>query len=681
MIITGLSFLAALAATGYAVLQLAQSRRGRTQYSIAAVCCALAAVEIFDSLTLLMPDALTLWRKAALIAESLLPGLFLVHSYIYSRDEKRFTFAAHAGIALSAVLLTVVVMKPPAFFSYSPDFQAERVLFLTTPGFLLAVSMLVLFVWSLVNLEATYRAAPRAERWRIRYHVLGLGALLAVLCFYYSQGLLYRSISLHLAPLRSLFILIAVACMVWSDMRSRDQVRLQVSSQMAYRSAVIMVVGAYLVFLGLLGEGMKYLGGAQQRLVVTALMFLSGMGLLLLLLSERVRRQVRVFIAKHFYANKYDYRIEWQKFTDRLSAARSTEALEQTILLAFAETFGMSGAALFLRKPESDVYASVARYEWHEPLMSFAPESALARHMEETQRVLNTAEHDDQVSEYRSFFADNGIAFVVPLFSQDALAGFIMLRSRLDETEPVTFEDYDLMKALAQHACSALLTRSMAEELAESRELAAVAKLSTFVIHDLKNQVSGLSLVVQNAADFLDDPDFRQDMVRSVFGTVQRMQDLIARLNDLREKRLLQLAPTELTGLSAEITAMLKTERLSVEGNEVVAEVDREEIGKVILNLVLNAVESSEDAFPVCVETGALDGQAFVRVHDRGTGMSAEFIRNHLFRPFHTTKKQGLGIGLYQCRQIVEAHGGRIDVESTPGEGSVFTVLLPLCTK
>ncbi|KAF0180528.1 MAG: integral membrane sensor signal transduction histidine kinase [Nitrospirae bacterium] len=681
MIITGLSFLAALAAAGYAVLQLAQPRRGRIQYSIAAVCCALTAVEIFDSLTLLMPDSLTLWRKAALIAESLLPGLFLVHSYIYSRDEKRFRFAAHAGFALSAVLPAVVVMQPPAFFAYSPDFQAERVLFLTTPGFLLAVSMLVLFVWSLVNLETTYRAAPRAERWRIRYHVLGAGALLAVLCFYYSHGLLYRSISLHLVPLRSLFILIAVACMLWSDMRSREQVRLQVSSQMAYRSAVIMAVGAYLVFLGLLGEGMKYLGGAQQRLVVTALMFLSGMGLLLLLLSERVRRQARVFIARHFYANKYDYRIEWQKFTDRLSVAQSKEALEQTILLAFAETFGMSGAALFLRKPDSDAYASVARYEWKEPLMSFAPESSLVRHLAETRRVLNAAESEEPLHEYGSFFSDNRIAFLVPLTSQDTLAGFIMLRSRLDESEPVTFEDYDLMKALAQHACSALLTRTMAEELAESRELAAVAKLSTFVIHDLKNQVSGLSLVVQNAADFLDDPDFRQDMVRSVSGTVKRMQDLIARLNDLREKRHLKLAPVDLTGLSSEITKLLKTDRLSVEGSAVVAEADREEIGKVILNLVINAVESSDDGSHVRVETGAMDGQAFVRVHDRGAGMSAEFIRNHLFRPFHTTKKQGLGIGLYQCRQIVEAHGGRIDVESRQGEGSAFTVLLPLCTK
>lgn len=681
MLIAGFSFLAAFAALAYAVLLLARPQGAARQYGLAALCLALAAAEAVEIISLLDVRHGMLWRKADMVVESVLPGLFLLHSYHYSREQARLPVFAMAGLALTALFPVLALLQPPTWFAYSPDLRDEQLLFLTNPGFFFTTGMMAVYVWCLVNLEATYRSAARAERWRIRYHILGVGALLAVFCFCSSQGLLYRSISLQLTPLRSLFVVIAVACMVWSDLRSREQVRLQVSSHIAYRSAVIMAVGAYLVLLGLLGEGMKYLGGAHQRLLVTAFMFLLGMGLLLVLLSERVRRRVRVSIAKHFYANKYDYRIEWQKFTDRLSISGTTAELEQTILTVFAETFGLNGAALFVRDGEHAEYVCVRRYEFDEVSDRFDPSMPLVRYLQERLLVFNVAEDGRMLGGHADFFARHRIAFVVPLAGQHGLAGFIVLRGRLNDKEPVTYEDYDLMKALAQHACAALQNRYLAEELAEARELAAVAKLSTFVIHDLKNQVSGLSLLVQNAADYLDDPDFRQDMVRSVAGTVKRMQDLIGRLNDLREKRRLSLVPVELPGLVKDTVAPLQTERVTIEGSAVVAHADREELGKVILNLVLNGLESSSAGASVRIATGEADGWAVMRVADAGSGMSAEFMQNHLFRPFHTTKKQGLGIGLYQCRQIVEEHGGTIEVESSIGEGSVFTVRLPLYTK
>jgi putative PEP-CTERM system histidine kinase len=204
-----------------------------------------------------------------------------------------------------------------------------------------------------------------------------------------------------------------------------------------------------------------------------------------------------------------------------------------------------------------------------------------------------------------------------------------------------------------------------------------MGKVSAFVLHDLKNHVYTLSLMVENARKFIGNPEFQKDMVDSLGSTVGKMKILIAQLKGLPDRQTLKRASTGLLTLARESTRLLGQERLTFDGDDAVVEVDAEEMGKVVLNLCLNALEASPDGRPVRVRAGVAP-EPYLRVTDQGAGISAEFIRNGLFEPFKSTKAKGMGIGLYQCKQIVEAHGGRIEVRSVPGEGSEFTVWLPV---
>jgi hypothetical protein len=215
----------------------------------------------------------------------------------------------------------------------------------------------------------------------------------------------------------------------------------------------------------------------------------------------------------------------------------------------------------------------------------------------------------------------------------------------------------------------------LTEQLARSREMEVMGRVSAFVLHDLKNHVYTLSLMAENARKYIAIPEFQKDMVDSLGSTVGKMKILISQLKGLPDRQTLKRAPAGLLTLARESTKLLRREQLAFMGEDARVLVDAEEMGKVILNLCLNALEASPDGGAVTVSAGATP-EPFVRVVDQGAGIEPEFLRNGLFEPFKSTKAKGMGIGLYQCKQIVEAHGGRIEVRSELGEGSEFTVWL-----
>jgi hypothetical protein len=247
--------------------------------------------------------------------------------------------------------------------------------------------------------------------------------------------------------------------------------------------------------------------------------------------------------------------------------------------------------------------------------------------------------------------------------------------------EKLIYEDYDLMKVLARQAAQAVTNLRLSEELLETRAMAAVARISSFVIHDLKNLTTSLSLVVDNAEEHIGNPDFQQDAIKTIKSTLAKMRALTQRLKSIPEKSQLASAIENIDHLSRETAEELARtglgERIVYQGVPSYARVDSEELKKVIVNLVQNALQASGEQEPVKIETSSENGSACIRVTDDGCGMSEDFLKNHLFKAFRTTKEKGLGIGLYQCKQIVEAHGGRLEVQSEAGKGSVFTVVLP----
>jgi putative PEP-CTERM system histidine kinase len=436
-------------------------------------------------------------------------------------------------------------------------------------------------------------------------------------------------------------------------------------------------VGIYLIMLSLLGEGMKHLGMYFPRTVIITLAFLAGIGLLLLLLSEKTRREVKVVLHKSFYQNKHDYRTQWLRFTEQLSTSRSGAELQQRTLSAYCEIFGIGGAVLFLYEEGRGGYCMTALYEMEPIHEVISSENSLIKFMNESAWVINIRDVNTEIMEENGyFFGEHSIFFIVPLFSSERLEGFIALGRAIKKNEVYIYEDYDLMKTIARQASLAIMHQRLSEQIVQSRAMEAIGNVATFVIHDLKNLVATLSLIVENGARHIQHPDFQKDMLASLGNTADKMQTLIARLKNLGDKNLLNLQPVNLLDLAQKTAGMVTGNRITVSGSPVMLLADGEEIQKVILNLLINGIEASEGDAPVHIEVGIAESP-FFSVTDQGCGMSDHFVRTDLFTPFKTTKKKGFGVGLYQCRQIVEAHNGKIEISSEEGRGSVFTVWLP----
>jgi putative PEP-CTERM system histidine kinase len=260
-----------------------------------------------------------------------------------------------------------------------------------------------------------------------------------------------------------------------------------------------------------------------------------------------------------------------------------------------------------------------------------------------------------------------------------SVIGFIVLGKSLSN-DTYNYEDYDFLKTLARQATSAIMNARLSEELAEAREMEALGKISSFVLHDLKNLVSTLSLSVENAFDNINNPHFQKDMLKTLSNTVDKMKGMIKKLSDMPKKGELNLRTVDIVPLIKETVKLFLNRKTNVEvecPEQLISRIDGEEIKKVMVNLILNAVEATKSG-NVNVKISTEDSMACITVSDNGCGMSEEYIEKHLFKPFHTTKKNGLGIGLYQCKSIVEAHGGSIKVKSKQDVGTEFTVYLPL---
>lgn len=639
-----------------------------------------AAIELFDTLAMMDASLLPYGKRGAMMVEGILPGIWLLYSLTFARTSNLSTMSRAAKLLLlgSPLLIIAASVLPLDALFYSPDLLKEKILFLNGAGFVFYLLMMAFLVIPLVNLEITLVTASPVDRWKIKFEILGTAALLAVLIFYYSQGLLYRTINMNLVPVRSVMMVAAALFITYSRLRRSETVTVFVSREMAFRSIAFFAVGIYLVWLGLLGEGMKYFDTEGRRALLIALFFLSGVALVLVFLSEAVRRKVRVFVHKHFYRNKYDYRAQWLQFTARLAAARSREELLRSILSAFSEIFGTEGATLFL-DDNHRMFRAVARYEMDPIIGGISLDSKLIALLRDKEWIFSLSGTDAHGIDNKDieFLKQNAIAFIVPLVSSETVDGFIALGIPINTNEVYIYEDFDLMKTLARQANSAILNLKLSEQLTRAREMEAIGKVSAFVIHDLKNLGSTLSLIIDNAANHISNPDFQKDMLASISSTVLKMKELIARLRNFEDKQVLNDAPTDLLTLAENAARMIPTGEVVVNGASTLAKIDPEQMQKVLLNLFLNALDATEGKeSPITVEVGS-DDVPFIRVMDHGIGMTRDFLDNHLFKPFHSTKSKGLGIGLYQCRQIVEAHGGRIEVESQTGEGTVFSIFLP----
>jgi len=639
-----------------------------------------SGVSFIDLRSLQYPEQIFIWRKYGLFFEV----FAILCCYFHTKTAFRDNSEIYKGpgfwlsIVLALSLLITVIFSPIENLIFSPDFADEQILFLTKQGFIIYLLMMVYLVFGLVQLERTLSGLHQTQRWGVKLIVLSSGLLLVSFALYFSQSLLYRSINLNYLSIRSVAVFFACLLYGYSHLYRESGSKLALSRGIAHRSFVLLIVGGYLILLGVVGEGLRYLNIIHTKQIFSGFLLLSILALALVFLSEKLRRKLKVILHKNFYQSKYDYQEQWKKFADKMTSGLTLIDIQTSILDLFCEPLACKGAAFYLYDYESKTYVYASSFNSRRDWRPFSEADPLVISLKQKEWIINLREnHPELDSSLIESFDDIGAFLVVPLFFDEELAGFIVLGEQIDSAEILTYEDYDLLRMLARQAIATVQGLRLSEQLTTTRELAAIGKVSTFVLHDLKNQVSGLSLMLDNARDYIDDPEFQQDMLETVGNTVKNMKGLIGRLKNIKEKPELVIASVMLNKIIADAVDTAGS-HIIVDGECVRVAVDEEEIYKVVLNLLVNATEATSQGLSVRVTYGQRNDLAFVEISDSGCGMSADFVEHKLFKPFETTKKHGFGIGLYQCKQIIESHGGIIEVASIEGEGTTFTLLLPL---
>jgi putative PEP-CTERM system histidine kinase len=393
-------------------------------------------------------------------------------------------------------------------------------------------------------------------------------------------------------------------------------------------------------------------------------------------------------VSRHFQRPLHDYRTVWQRFTEATASRFELPEFSRAVVKLLADIFQSLSVSLWIlndRRDEFQLAASTSMAESR--ARSLQPSSTETVAITEYFRVhAEPLDIEDQNEDWaialRRCHPDefrNGGRVCVPVVSGGEVLAVILLGDRVGAAA-FTLQDLDLLKSIADQVASGLLNVRLSQRLLQAREHEAFQTMATFFVHDLKNAASTLNLTLQNLPDHFDDPAFREDALRGMGKSVRHINHLISRLGELRSELKISPAPTDLNQvISTAIASFTGDKDFQVEFTPApLAQLplDREQFTKVVTNLVLNAREAG--AHRLQLSTQRTGNWALFEAADNGCGMSPEFLSRSLFRPFQTTKKNGLGIGMFQSRMIVEAHGGRMLVESTPNQGTVFRVLLPV---
>lgn len=540
---------------------------------------------------------------------------------------------------------------------------------------------LLISVVALLLIEQLYRNASPTGRWSSKFICLGIGGIFAYDFFMYAEALLFRQLDAELWWARGIVMAVVVPWLAVGLARQQAaQIDLHVSRQVVFHSVTLMGAGLYLLCMSLIGYYIRFRGGDWGGVLQLGFSA-GGLALLLsLLFSGRLRANLRVQLNKHFFSYRYDYREEWLKFTTALAGLG--DHVGEGLIESLGALVGSPGGLLFAEQQGS--FRCLAH--WHTP----APENDeglgdIPNWMRESGWVMDLHEWRRQPSVYDNtpvplWLADNPeFWLLVPLAFREHVIGIVVLK-RAELKSELNWEDRDLLKTAGRQAATHLSQHLASEALVEARQFDAFNRLSAYVVHDLKNILAQQSLMIANADRHKDNPAFVDDMINTIANSVKRMQRLMDQMRSgIRE---LPAKTVDVGALLDSATAELgksnpvPTRRADT--GACYAHADPERLATVFTHLVQNAQEATEPSGSVDVELRCDGRWISVDIRDSGQGMSDEFLRERLFRPFDSTKGlTGMGIGAFESREYVRQLGGDIRVVSSPGNGSTFTVTLP----
>jgi len=659
---------------------------------------ALAAEEVFNGLSFraFWPAEVMKWQQFKLIPTALLLGIWLLFSMSYGRTNYKETLAKWRWVVLAtfAIPLSLVTLFGDSLFKSYAALGAPSVslIRLSWSGYLFYFFFLLSSVLILMNLERTLRNSTGSLRWQIKFMVLGLGSIFAVRIYTGSQTLLFQSLDMALEVVNAGILILASILIIWSLTRTRLlNIDVYLSQSFLYNSVTVLIVGIYLLAVGILAKVASYFNISHTLLLETLLILLALMGLIIIVLSNKLRQQIKRFVNLHLQRPRYDYRIAWTSFTQRTTSLLEIKDICTAVTKMVSETFGTPCVTIWLLDDAqeklmlagSTVFSST---QVQDTMMGGKGVGDLIKAMRDQQMPVDfVLSENGWAGKLRQsnlgYFNEAQIRYCVSLIAAQEFLGIMTLNERLMK-EPFSVEDINLLKTIADQAAGSILNIEMSERLRRAKEIEAFQTISTFILHDLKNLASKLSLTMQNLPIHFNNPEFRNDALRAISESVAKINTMCGSLSLLRQKVVLQKTETDLNELVTTTLASLDSCCKSTPIRDLESlprlVMDPEQLQKVLTNLVLNATEAVGNGGEIRVATRQKDGWVVLSVSDNGCGMSKEFIEKSLFRPFQTTKKQGMGIGLFHSKMIVEAHQGRIEVESEVGKGTTFRVMLPV---
>lgn len=611
------------------------------------------------------------------LSESLRNGLWLLFMFVMLRHGEGSTTRHPISITfIYGVLGGVLAMQTVADLlpdlSMTASFQSLVVLSL--------LLRMMFAIGALVLVHNLFTISAPEGRARIALVMAALAAMWTYDLNLYGIAALSHTDASEIYALRGMGMAI-LALVMGVGMRGGGEWRLRLSRTVAFRSLSLVAVGLYLVVLAIVIVAIEWLAGPYARLIEVAATFSGLVAALVLLPSQRFRSLVKVLISKHFFQHRYDYRSEWMRFVDTIGAPDVDAApIYERVVKAVAD-ITESSSALLLLPDESG--ALTVECVWNWPATTVPTKAMNAADAAGLKRTGFIIDFDELRSGGGSrdvapwMMSDSAVWALVPLIHFDRLIGAILLgRPRVDRR--LDWEDFDMLRTAGRQVASYISEAQGQQALEDARRFDEFNRRFAFIIHDVKNLVSQLSLLSRNAERHADNPDFRADMILTLRDSVGKMNDLLARLSQHNKGRQDEPRAVDVrTVANAVATTRTRQRLVEVTGTASDALADPQRLEQILVHLVQNAIDASAPDAPVILHLGT-DGDAVtIQVIDRGTGMSADFIRRDLFKPFSSSKADGFGIGAFEARELARSMDGRIDVESRVGEGSCFTLTLP----
>lgn len=662
--ISAFSYSSAFLAFFILFLLLLSNRQGRQNARALSVACVLTAVwacsvvglELFGLRNALLADLLEVLHSA----------IWMVFLLMLLEPHGLRRKAFLGAVATASAVQLIAASSPSASMSVT-----------------VIVARLLLAVAGMLLVEQWYRNTSASLRWGVKFACLGVGGLFAYDFYLYSEALLFRDINDEIWAARGFVNALTAPLIGLSAARNPTwALELSVSRQIMLRSAALLGSAIYLLAMASSAYYLRYFGGAwgpvmQLAYLVGAVLVLAGV-----LFSGTLRANLKVFISKNFYKAIFDYREEWMRFTRTVSAAGP--ALGERTIEAIAQLVESPAGALWVRR-EHGLCEPVASWNMAPPAASEPVTGALCQFLETKQWVIDIPDYRAHPAIYTQLSMPAWLGalpqlwLIVPLMLHGSLFGFIAL-ARARAPIRLNWEVSDLLKIAGNQAASYLAHRASVESLAVARQFESFNRMSTFIVHDLKNLVFQLSLLLRNAERHKANPAFQQDMLETLDHSVKKMTSLLQKLSHDKSQEV--SAPVLLDKLLAQAVAARgayePAPTLDIVEPALTVFANGARLERVFGHLVQNAIEATAKDGRVALRLGREGCNAVVELRDTGQGMSAGFIAERLFKPFESTKTAGMGIGAFESREYILEVGGRLEVSSEIGVGTMFRVILPL---